>query len=95
MSVPSSKMMVTPEIPNCENERTSLMRGMPFIAFSTGIVMNCSTSSGPSAGALVSAMTWTLVMSGTASIGRRSREYAPEAMRPTRARITNSRFLSE
>ena len=53
MSVPSSKMIVTPEIPNCENERTSLIRGMPFIEFSTGIVMNCSISSGPSAGALV------------------------------------------
>ena len=70
MSVPSTKMIVTPEMPNCEKERTSLIRGMPLIAFSTGIVMNCSTSSGPSAGALVSAMTWTLVMSGTASIGR-------------------------
>ena len=70
MSVPSSKTIVTEEKPNWVIERTSLMRGMPFMAFSTGIVMNRSTSSGPSAGASVKAITCTLVMSGTASIGR-------------------------
>ena len=66
--------IVTDEKPNWVIDRTSLIRGMPFMAFSTGIVMNCSTSSGPSAGALVRAITWTLVMSGTASIGRLSSE---------------------
>ena len=88
-------MIVTPEMPNCENDRTSLIRGMPFIAFSTGIVMNCSTSAGPIAGALVSAITWTLVTSGTASIGRLSKEYTPEPIRPKSTKTINSRFLSE
>ena len=95
MSVPSSKMIVTPEMPNCENDRTSLIGGMPFIAFSTGIVMNCSTSSGPRAGALVSAITWTLVMSGTASIGRFSSEKTPEPASPRSRRRTKPAVLSE
>jgi hypothetical protein len=70
MSVPSSKTTVTTERPNFVSDRTSSSRGRPLIAVSTGNVTNCSTSSGARPGLSVSTWTCTVVMSGTASIGR-------------------------
>jgi hypothetical protein len=69
-SVPSSKTTVTAERPKRETLRICSTPGSPLIDDSTGNVMVRSTSTGPSAGTLVRTCTWTLVMSGTASIGR-------------------------
>ena len=74
MSVPSWKTTVTTEIPNLEIDRICSTLGRPLIAPSTGIDSRLSTSSGLRAGASVMTWTWTLVRSGTASIGRRIAE---------------------
>ena len=66
--------MVTTEMPNLEIDRISSTSGRPLIAPSTGTDSMLSTSRGLSAGASVMAWTWTLVRSGTASIGSRSAE---------------------
>src|SRR5262245_54285584 len=54
--------------------------------------MNCSISTGPSAGALVRICTWTVVMSGTASIGRWATAYAPPSTRRTAPIRTSGRL---
>jgi hypothetical protein len=71
MSVPSSKMTVTCDRPYLDNERTSWTFGIPPMAHSIGKVIRRSTSTGESAFTGVLIWTWTLVISGTASIGRR------------------------
>src|SRR5690606_32808810 len=68
-SVPSSNTIVTAESPKRDTLRISSTPGRPLIEASTGNVMVRSTSTGPSAGTFVSTCTWTLVMSGTASMG--------------------------
>src|SRR5262245_42117958 len=60
---------------------------MPPIAHSMGKVMRFSTSRGESASTGVLIWTWTFVMSGTASIGRRPKLYRP---RPAIPRVTSS-----
>ena len=56
--MPSSNATVTADSPKRLIERISLTRGRPLIAFSTGNAMNCSTSTGPSAGDVVSMGRW-------------------------------------
>src|SRR6476661_6907767 len=95
MSVPSAKTTVTADKPKRETERISSMRGRPLIAVSTGKVMNCSTSSGARPALLVSTCTWTLVTSGTASIGRVRSEATPITTRSSQKRRTRRRLSSE
>src|SRR5581483_6103447 len=90
MSVPSSKTTVTTDSPNWETERISVTRGTPRTAASTGTVMNCSTSSAPSAGAVVMTWTWTLVTSGTASTGSRPTAQTPAAASTSDASTTTN-----
>src|SRR5512134_3666389 len=73
-------------------ERISTSRGRPFMAASIGYVTNCSISTGPRAGALVRTCTWTLVMSGTASIGSWVSAYPPPTTTRTAAIRTSGRF---
>jgi hypothetical protein len=70
-SVPSLNTTVTWDRPYFDSERVPSSRGKPFITLSIGKLMRCSTSSGEMPGAAVLICTWTLVMSGTASIGSR------------------------
>src|SRR3954449_6756917 len=65
------------------------------MAVSTGKVMRCSVSSGEYPGARVLIWTWTLVMSGTASIGRRWKFQAPKATAPSASKRTSQRCCSE
>ena len=67
--MPSSNTIVTAESPKRDTLRISSTPGRPLIDDSTGNVIVRSTSTGPSAGTFVSTCTWTLVMSGTASMG--------------------------
>lgn len=74
MSVPSSKMTVTWERPNFDIDRTSLSFGSPEIACSSGAVTCRSISNGDRTEATVLICTWTGVVSGKASRGRRAEE---------------------
>lgn len=62
-------MTVTCDRPERDSERVCSSAGNPAIAVSIGKVMRCSVSSGENPAAPVLICTWTLVMSGTASIG--------------------------
>src|SRR6185503_12399231 len=95
MSVPSSNTTVTTERPYFEIDRTSSTFGIPDIARSTGTVTYCSTSVGDSAGAGVMICTWTLVTSGTASIGRSIAERTPTSTRRPVATSTIARFRND
>jgi hypothetical protein len=95
MSAPSSKTTVTTERPNLETERISSILGSPLIAVSTGKVMNFSTSSGARPGLLVSTWTWTLVTSGTASMGSSPSERTPIAMTSSQPMMTRRRLSIE
>ena len=92
MSVPSSKATVTAERPKRLIERISSTRGRPLIAFSTGKVMNCSTSTGPSEGEVVRTCTCTFVRSGTASSGSVATEAAPTPSNTSDMSITTKRL---
>src|SRR4051812_40054133 len=92
MFVPSSKTMVTTEIPYFEMERTSVVRGMPAIARSTGTLTYCSTSVGARAGDVVMTCTWTFVMSGTASMGKVAAARAPTRTSSAVANSTRARL---
>ncbi len=52
-----------------DTERTRVTPGMPFIADSTGKVINCSTSSGAIPPASVISVTMGLLRSGNTSTG--------------------------
>src|SRR3954462_2401176 len=95
MSVSSRKTTVTTDRPYFEIERTSVVRGMPAIARSTGTLMYCSTSTGDKAGAAVMTCIWTLVTSGTASIGRLAADRRPIAMNRTVVASTIGRFFKD
>jgi len=95
MSVPSSKTTVAEESPNFDTERISSTSGSPAMAASTGTVMRRSTSAGARAGAVVSTWTWTLVTSGTASIGSRSMCSTPTAMASRLRTSTRKRLRSD
>src|SRR5271165_2796550 len=70
MSVRSVKTAVIWAKPLRENDQVRSSPGVPASATSIGNVTCFSISSGESAGAKALTWTWTLVMSGTASIGR-------------------------
>ncbi|MNP75455.1 hypothetical protein D3C76_1725180 [compost metagenome] len=67
--MPSAKVTVTWDSPERDNERVCFRCGRPAIAVSMGKVMRCSVSSGEKPAAEVLICTWTLVISGTASMG--------------------------
>src|SRR5262245_4294976 len=60
-----------------------------------GNVTSFSISSGASAGTCVLTCTWTLVMSGTASMGSRSADQTPMPTRTSVASATNVRWRTE
>ena len=62
-----------------EARRKRSSTGSPAMAVSTGKVIRCSASKGEKPGASVLICTWTLVMSGTASIGSRVSCQTPTA----------------
>ena len=69
--------------------------GSPAIAFSTRKLTLCSTSSGVYPGALVLTTTCTLVMSGTASIGRSVKFHTPSPpIKTTTSRTTPRRDVN-
>lgn len=61
-----------------ENERVDPIPGMPASAVSNATVTCFSISTGVSAGATAFTCTWTLVMSGTASIGSLVTDQMPD-----------------
>jgi hypothetical protein len=72
MSTSSPKTAVTCEKPFRERDRVYSSPGMPARAVSTVNVTCFSISTGENEGSRVLIWTWLLVMSGTASIGRRT-----------------------
>ena len=93
--MPSSKTATTCDRPNFEIERTCSSPGRPLIACSIGKVICRSTSSGPSAGAMVLICTCTGVVSGKASMSRCWSETAPATAAATTPMTTSSRLRSE
>src|SRR5580704_10204804 len=78
MSVRSLKTTVTWAKPFRENDHVFSRPGVPASATSIGNVTCFSTSRGDSAGAKALTWTWTLVISGTASIGSTVNAQAPD-----------------
>src|SRR5262245_38021327 len=95
MSVSSVKTTVTTERPYLEIDRISVTCGVPAMARSTGMVTYCSASSGESAGAAVITWTWTLVTSGTASMGSLNAARMPATTKNKVAPRTMIRFRSD
>jgi hypothetical protein len=83
---------VTCESPNFDTERRSVDLRQAAHRALYGYVTKRSTSSGPSAGAVVRICTWTFVMSGTASIGRRRAAWTPATARTAVRARTRKRF---
>src|ERR1700686_1645689 len=78
MSVRSLNTAVTWAKPLRENDHVLSRPGVPASATSIGNVTCFSTSRGDSAGAKALTWTWTLVISGTASMGRTVKAQAPD-----------------
>src|SRR5262245_26476001 len=95
MSVPSRNTMVTTDRPYLEIERTCSVRGIPAMARSIGTVTYCSTSTGDSAGDEVMIWTCTLVISGTASMGRLRAAFSPNSRNKSVATSTTGRLRSD
>src|SRR6266581_8409569 len=95
MSVLSVKTAVIWAKPLRENERVDSRPGVPASAVSIGNVTCFSISMGESAGAMALIWTWTLVTSGTASIGSLVRDQAPEIAAARVASTTNHRRRTE
>src|SRR5215216_6625308 len=91
MSVLSVKTAVTWAKPLRENDRVDSSPGEPASAVSIGKVTCFSISIGDSAGATPLTWTWTLVTSGTASIGSRDRDHRPETAAAIVATTTSQR----
>src|SRR5258708_39803112 len=79
MSVRSVKTAVICAKPFRENDRVDSSPGVPANAVSSATVSCFSISTGVSAGADALTCTWTLVTSGTASIGSLVSDQNPEA----------------
>ncbi len=90
-SVPSLKMIVTTETSAREIERSSVIPGTPFSAFSIGNVTLRSTSRALIPGASVMTATWIVEMSGSASIGRLRAASPPSINSATRSPATTRR----
>src|SRR5882724_5229391 len=95
MSVLSVKTAVTWAKPLRENERVDSRLGVPASAVSIGNVTCFSISIGLSAGARALIWTWTLVTSGTASIGSRVSDQAPDTTATAVASTTSHRRRTE
>ena len=89
--MPSRKVIVTCDNPNLESDRSSTISGSPAISLSIGKVTSFSTSSGANAGTPVLICTCGLVISGTASMGRRSAAHTPMAATTSVASSTAAR----
>lgn len=68
---------------------------MPLIAVSIGNVIRCSTSTGDRADTAVLICTWTFVMSGIASIGKRPKFTTPSRITARTPRTTSPRWAME
>src|SRR5205823_6056516 len=95
MSVLSVKTVVIWANPLRENDRVDSSPGMPVSAVSIGNVTCFSISMGENAGAMALIWTWTLVTSGTASIGNIVRDQAPEIATARVASTTSQRRRTE
>jgi hypothetical protein len=82
---------VTTDKPNFDVDWTRSTPGIPFITFSTGNVMSCSTSCGASPSASVSTSTWTGVTSGNASTLSFESARIPPAVMSIATTVTRSR----
>src|SRR5882757_7147231 len=91
MSVLSANTAVTWAKPLREKERVDSRLGVPARAVSIGKVTCFSISIGESAGARALTWTWTLVTSGTASIGSLVRDHAPDRAAASVTRSTSHR----
>src|SRR5882724_13311519 len=92
MFVRSLKIAVIWAKPLRENERVDSRPGVPASAVSIGKVTCFSISTGESAGAMALIWTWTLVTSGTASIGSLVNDQTPEiAAARVKSRINQRR----
>src|SRR2546426_8034071 len=84
MSVPSSKITLTNDIPNIDCPRTAVTRGEPSIELTTGYVMLSSTRSGARPIHSEKTITCTSERSGTASSAVLRNDSTPHAVaRPT------------
>src|SRR6266851_1375625 len=95
MSVRSLNTAVTWAKPLRENDHVFSRPGVPARATSMGKVTCFSTSRGDSAGAKALTWTWTLVISGTASIGRTVAAQAPDIAAATVNNNTYQRRRTE
>src|SRR3954454_25135022 len=95
MSVLSVKTAVIWAKPLREKERVDSRPGVPARAVSIGNVTCFSISIGESDGAAALTRTWTLVTSGTASIGSSVRDQAPEIVSASVMSKTSQRRWSE
>src|SRR5262249_29957874 len=96
MSVRSLKTAVTCAKPLREKERVVSSPGVPARAVSIGKVTCFSISIGVSAGAMALIWTWTLVTSGTASIGSLVNDHAPRtAAAPVTKRTSQRRWTEK
>src|SRR5215210_9202572 len=95
MSVGSTKIDVTCAKPFRENDRVASSPGIPASAVSIGNVTCFSISIGDSAGATALIWTWTLVTSGTASIGSRASDHNPDAAAATTTSSISHRRRTE
>src|SRR3984957_10519050 len=95
MSVLSLKTAVIWAKPLRENDQVFSSPGMPASATSMGNVTCFSISRGDSAGAKALTCTWTLVMSGTASIGSLVSDHTPDAEAASVNSSTSQRFRTE
>src|SRR5579859_1537693 len=87
--------MVTRLRPKREKLRCSTIPGTLRVACSTGTVIKRSTSGAPRLGEEVMTSTWLFVISGTASMGNRVTEYAPQPMSERTNMPMMSLFLTE
>lgn len=95
MLVLSSNVTTTCDRLNLETERTFTRPGRPLTASSTGLVTCCSASCGLSDGTVVLICTWTGVVSGKASIGRRVSARPPTSRSAAASTQTSRRFFSK
>jgi hypothetical protein len=95
MSVRSVNTAVTCAKPLRENDLVDSSPGVPASVVSIGNVTCFSISTGDSAGAMALIWTWTLVTSGTASIGSFVSDQAPEMAAAMVSSRTNQRWRTE
>src|SRR6266478_9374300 len=91
MLVRSANTAVIWANPFRENDRVDSSPGIPASAVSSATVTCFSISTGVSAGAVAFTWTWTLVTSGTASIGSLVRDHAPDRAAASVTRSTSHR----